>query len=181
MRRVRFLTPALLSLAWIVAAAGCSHGPEYGKIAGEAYVALATGDQVNVNSRTVRLYPDVEALDSALNTVCKARQKELASPAAARPDSQQAISERAWAARNRTLAPRALAVRVTAGPHGAFAIDSVHAGKYRLFADAMVNGEHWSWLAPVEVKGGATTRINLSNDNADDDPFRCQWQKPQHA
>jgi hypothetical protein len=179
-RLTRCIAVAALAIAPIGIVA-CSHGPQYGGLQGDAYVALASGDQVNVDARTVRLLADSMSLDSALNTVCKARQKELASPAAASADSQRAISQRAWAGRNRILAPRALPVRVDAKPNGAFAIDSVRAGKYRLFADAMVNGEHWSWLAPVEVKGGVTTRINLTNETADDDPFRCQWQKPQHA
>ncbi|MFL5538824.1 MAG: hypothetical protein ACJ8J0_07505, partial [Longimicrobiaceae bacterium] len=65
-------------------------------------------------------------------------------------------------------------IPVVADTGGRFAVDSIGAGKYRVWANAMVSGERWSWMAPVEVRGGDTVRVALTNNNADEDPFRCQ-------
>lgn len=158
-----------------LALAACSRRPNYGAVAGDGYVAMATGDQKNIDSRTVRLLPDALSIDSALALICFARQQALdALGDSAAVDSARAVSERAWAQREQLLTRRSLRVAVVPGAGGRFAVDSVGAGKYRVWADATVNGERWSWLAPVEVKGGDTVRVTLSNDNADEDPFRCQ-------
>lgn len=154
--------------------AACSGGPKYGRMSGDAYVALETGDQANVDARAVRILPDRESLDSALAVVCVHRERNLALAAG---DSAKvaAASDSSFRERARLLTRRTLPIAVTAQPRGHFTVDRIAAGKYRVWADAVVNGgERWSWLEPVEVRGGDTTRVVLNNTNADEDPFRCQ-------
>ncbi|HKP75350.1 MAG TPA: hypothetical protein VJT67_07380 [Longimicrobiaceae bacterium] len=161
----------------LVALAACSRRPSYGALAGDGYVALATGEQTSIDSRTVRLLPDAGSIDTAMaESVCYPRQKVLdgLGEDSAALDSAKAVSERAWAGRAALLTRRSLRIPVAAAADGKFAVDSIGAGRYRVWADATVNGERWSWLVPVEVKGGDTARVTLSNDNADEDPFRCQ-------
>ena len=167
------LLPAFL-LALTIAGA-CSRRPSYGALAGDGYVALATGEQKNIDSRTVRLLPDALALDSALALICLRRQTELdALGDSAAGAAGRAVSDTAWRARESLLSRHALRIPVAAGAGGRFAVDSIGAGKYRVWADATVGGERWTWLAPIEVLGGDTVRVTLSNTNADEDPFRCQ-------
>jgi hypothetical protein len=162
-------------LAVATLAAGCSRRPSYGALAGDGYVALATGEQKNIDSRVVRLLPDALSIDSALAMVCLERQKAYdALGDDPNVDSAHAITDRSWVRRTELLTRRSLRISVVPRADGKFAVDSLGAGKYRVWADASVNGERWTWLAPVEVKGGDTAHISLSNDNADEDPFRCQ-------
>ena len=165
------------SLLLLSTLAACSRRPSYGALAGDGWVALATGDQKSIDSRTVRLLPDAGSIDTTLaQTVCYERQRVLEAVAEgpAAVDTAKAATERAWAHRGALLARRSLRIPVAPGAEGKFAVDSIGAGRYRVWADATVNGERWSWLVPVEVKGGDTVRVTLSNDNADEDPFRCQ-------
>jgi hypothetical protein len=162
------------SLALVVAAA-CSRRPSYGALAGDGYVALATGEQKNIDSRTVRLLPDALGLDSALALICLRRQAELdALGDSAAGAAGRAVSDTSWQLRERLLSRHTLRIPVAAGAGGRFSVDSIGAGKYRVWADATVGGERWTWLEPVEVLGGDTARVTLSNTNADEDPFRCQ-------
>jgi hypothetical protein len=159
----------------LIVAAGCSRRPSYGRLAGDGYVALATGEQKNIDSRTVRLLPDALALDSALALICLRRQAELdALGDSVAGAAGRAVSDTAWLARERLLSRHTLRIPVSAAVGGRFAVDSIGAGKYRVWADATVGGERWTWLEPVEVLGGDTVRVTLSNTNADEDPFRCQ-------
>lgn len=159
----------------VLALAGCSRRPDYGALRGDGYVALETGEQRNIDARTVRLVPDALSLDSALALVCFARQKALAalgdSPTA---DAARAATERAWVARGELLSRHVLRIPVSPGDSGRFTVDSIGKGTYRVWADATVGGERWSWLTPIEVEGGDTVRVTLSNNNSDEDPFRCQ-------
>jgi len=159
----------------VVVAAGCSRRPSYGALAGDGYVALATGEQKNIDSRTVRLLPDALSLDSALALVCLRRQTDLdALGDSVAGAAGRAVSDSAWRARERLLSRHTLRIPVAAAAGGHFTVDSIGAGKYRVWADATVGGERWTWLAPIEVLGGDTVRVTLSNTNADEDPFRCQ-------
>jgi hypothetical protein len=156
-------------------AAACSRRPSYGALAGDGYVALETGEQKNIDARTVRLLPDALALDSALALICMQRQAELDELGdSAAGEAVRAVSEASWQARERLLSRHVLRIPVAADTGGRFAVDSIGAGKYRVWANAMVSGERWSWMAPVEVRGGDTVRVALTNNNADEDPFRCQ-------
>ena len=156
-------------------AGACSRRPSHGALAGDGYVALATGEQKNIDARTVRLLPDALALDSALALICLRRQTELeALGDSAAGAAGRAVSEASWQARERLLSRHVLRIPVTAGAGGRFGVDSIGAGTYRVWADATVGGERWTWMTPVEVLGGDTVRVTLSNTNADEDPFRCQ-------
>jgi hypothetical protein len=169
--RSRHLLPALV----LALAGACSRRPDFGALAGDGYVALATGEQKNVDSRTVRLLPDALALDSALALICMRRQTALdALGDSAAGEAGRAIVDRSWQERERLLSSHVIPMRIDAGAHGGFAVDSLRAGKYRVWADATVGGERWTWLEPVEVLGGDTVQVALSNTNADEDPFRCQ-------
>jgi len=167
----------LLSAGLLVAvcAGACSRRPDYGALAGDGYVALATGAQKNIDSRTVCILPDALSLDSALALICMRRQDALdALGDSATGGAGRAIVDRSWRERERLLAGHALPLRIDAGAHGGFAVDSLRAGKYRVWTNATVGGERWTWLEPVEVLGGDTVHVALSNMNADEDPFRCQ-------
>jgi hypothetical protein len=159
----------------LVLAGACSRRPSYGAVAGDGYVALETGEQKSIDARTVRLLPDALALDSALALICLQRQTELdALGDSAAAQGAQAATERAWEARERLLSRHVLRIPVAADTGGRFTVDSIGAGKYRVWANATVSGERWTWQAPIEVLGGDTVRVTLSNNNADEDPFRCQ-------
>lgn len=162
-------------MAMVLAAAACSRRPDYGALVGDGYVVRETGEQTNIDARTVRLVPDALSLDSALALVCFERTKSLeALGDSASGEAGRAVSDSAWAARERLLASHVLRIPVAARDSGRFTIDSIGVGTYRVWADATVGGERWSWLAPIEVRGGDTVRITLSNSNPDEDPFRCQ-------
>ena len=159
----------------LVVLAACSRRPSHGALAGDGYVALETGEQVSIDARTVRLLPDALALDSALALICMKRQAELdALGDSAAGQAIRAVSEASWQARERLLSRHVLRIPVAADTGGRFAVDSIGRGKYRVWANATVSGERWSWMAPVEVRGGDTVRVALTNNNADEDPFRCQ-------
>ena len=178
MNDLRSALPAVLALSL----AACSSGSRatHGAVAGDVYVALETGENVSAGAAPVHLIAESAELDSVLAAICAQRQKELAGLGAAPeslqarlPELRQAASERAWEARGRVLTSRSRGSTVT-GADARFAIDSVAAGEYRVWADAVLNGERWTWLEPIEVRGGDTVRVSLGNDNADDDPFNCQ-------
>lgn len=173
--RGTFLALALLS------AAACTSPPQQpGTVTGYVYVVLATGEQVTNASRQVHLLDDTPALDSALMQVCVGLQREVAalrSVASTAPERvrelRDSASNRAWEARTRTLQARSLR-SVPIDGEAQYVLDSVASGRYRLWADAVVQEERWSWLHPINVRGGDTLTLNLSNANADEDPFRCQ-------
>ncbi|MFL5386308.1 MAG: hypothetical protein ACJ8GN_27640 [Longimicrobiaceae bacterium] len=159
----------------LLGAAACSRRPGYGALAGDGYVALETGEQKSIDARTVRLLPDALALDSALALICMQRQARLdALGDSAVDEAGRAVVDASWQARERLLSRHVLRIPVAADTGGRFAVDSLGAGTYRVWADATVSGERWTWMAPIEVRGGDTVRVSLSNNNADEDPFRCQ-------
>jgi hypothetical protein len=126
-------------------------------IVGDMYLAVDLGNEANLAGARVSLLPDEEELDSALARTCP---RDTAGQAAA------------WAARARILGGRATRTVVTdAGAK--FTLDSVAPGRYRLWADTTVGKERWTWLHPVRVASGDTTQVVLSNDNPDENPFRC--------
>jgi hypothetical protein len=162
--------PLLLAFA-----SACSRRPGFGALAGDGWVALETGEQIDIDARAVRLLPNALGIDSALAMICMHRQDELdALGDSAAGAAGHAVAERSWQARERLLSSRAIPLRITAAPGGAFAVDSLRAGTYRVWTDATVQGDRWTWMQPVEVVGGDTVRVTLSNTNADEDPFRCQ-------
>lgn len=173
MKRIR-----LISLLLAVLGGACG-GPEHGTIVGDVYFALDSGGQVNVQDTPVHLLPQEEGMDSTLAAICDERDRELArlrEPALAdsAAEARAGVLRAAWEHRARTLDARVQRrVRTDAGAK--FVIDSVPAGRYLLWANASLRDERWTWLLPVVVRGGDTTRANLSNSNADDDPFRCYW------
>ncbi|MBW3631141.1 MAG: hypothetical protein KY464_17860, partial [Gemmatimonadetes bacterium] len=63
---------------------------------------------------------------------------------------------------------------VRTGPRAEFAIDSIEPGEYRLWADTVIDAEHWTWLEPVAIEAGDSIRLNLTNANVDENPFRCK-------
>jgi hypothetical protein len=38
----------------------------------------------------------------------------------------------------------------------------------------VLSDRRWTWLAPVRIESGDTVRINLTNDNSDENPLRCR-------
>lgn len=164
MRTIRGIAPVLLALL-----AACSSGPEHGTLVGDVYVALQTGEEVDVAATPVHLLPDTPELDSALAQVCVRRNREVAAG-----EAQEAATERAWAEREQLLRSRSRR-RVVTSESATFAFDSVPPGEYRIWSHTTVDDDRWSWLHPVRVRGGDSLRVNLSNDNTDENPFRCSW------
>lgn len=123
------------------------------------------GEQLNLGSIEVHMVPDRIELDSALLRRCPNRDLSV------RPDSASVAA--AWEQRRELLQLNSR--RATrADAQARFVIDSVAPGSYRLWADTIVDGEHYTWLRRVFVRSGAdTVRANLSNGNLDEDPFRC--------
>jgi hypothetical protein len=165
------LLPHLAYLALLLGA--CTHDAGAGRIVGDAYLVLDSGEEVNIAGRPVRLVEEDPALDSLLARICVERNARTA-PLRRAGDSAgvRRESERAWRERERTLEERTRRTAVTS-PAARFVLDSVPAGRYRLWADAAVGGSRWSWLHPVRVRGADSVRVNLSNANTDDNPFRC--------
>lgn len=175
MTRLPMASRALAPLTALLLAA-C--GPDQpGRVTGDLYVVTANGDQIDLLGRRVHLIPEEAGLDTVLAPLCASRNAELAKiPADGTPrsDSLRAVVvERAWAARARLLAARSRRNTFT-GEGARFAIDSVAPREYHVWADALVQGERWSWTPRIRVRGGDTVRLALSNANADEDPFRCQ-------
>jgi hypothetical protein len=163
-----------LLLAVAALAAACSSPYRFGSVSGEAFVVMASGEESNLAGQAIHLVPETASLDSALSQVCARRRQELAAMAGA-VDTVRAreIADRAWATRAGILSARSVRAATT-GPDAKFAMDSVPAGKYRVWADATVEGDRWSWMVPVDVRGRSKIHVALSNANADEDPFKCQ-------
>jgi hypothetical protein len=164
--------PKTLAVLAAAVLAACSRGPDTGTITGEAYVVDESGGQVNVDPRSVHLLRSAASVDSGLAVICVHRQRSQA----ASPDStlSKAASDSTWAERAAFLSRRALPVHLAPRGSARFTIDSLPPGPYRVWADATVGGERWTWLDSIYVKRGETTKVSLSNSNPDEDPFRCQ-------
>lgn len=179
--RLHRLPARLLGTGCLLLVAGsgvaCSREePEHGQIVGDHYLVMASGREVNFGSHPVHLLPETATLDSLLTEVCVRRQRELtrADPPQEGGGSQSpSRGAEAWQEREQLL--RAQSARVVRTDTAAqFRIDSIPPGEYRLWSDATVEGERWTWLEPVEIGAGDSIRVNLSNANPDEDPFRCQ-------
>ena len=153
--------PIAVLSALALAVSGCEAEPSV--LVGDVYLADLTTEQ-SLGDIDVHLLPDTLAIDSLLLELCPYETLDVPADSAAQ--------EAAWVARGEVL--RRLVVRsVRANAGGSFVLDSVRAGQYRIWADTVVDGTHWSWLDPIYVTGGDTMRVNLSNANMDEDPFLC--------
>ncbi len=172
------MTPrTLVPLAALLLAACGPDAP--GTVQGDLFIVTANGDQIDLLGRAVHLIPESDEfrIDSIIQPVCATRAADLARiPADGTPraDSlRSAALERAWAERERVMKPYARRV-VRTGQGARFAFDTVAPGEYRVWADAVVEGDRWSWTPRIRVRPGDTVRVDLSNGNPDEDPFRCQ-------
>lgn len=172
--------------------AGCSGGDDatHGYLVGDAYLIPGLGEEeVNLAGLTVHLLEEpiveepVERLDSVLSNVCVQRELFLARllqdtaglGEAGRDTFRVRAADayaRAWRARNRILQGLVRRSVATDG-RAQFAMDSVAPGEYRVWADTVVDDQHLSWLAAVEIEAGDSIRLNLSSGNLDMNPFRC--------
>jgi hypothetical protein len=165
---------AALALVGLAGLAACSGGGP-GVVTGQAILDLATGRSVSLAGAAVRLVPDEETLDSALVKLCERRDAEAARAGGATDTAAlRAATERALAERGRILLARSAAA-TAAGPDARFVLDSVPPGKYRVWADTAVGGDHWTWLRPITVRAGDTTRVELNTANSDENPLKCRW------
>ena len=155
--------PVLLALSAALVLAACGDSAP-GTVVGDAYIVLESGQEVSFGGLRVGLVPEDETLDTMLARVCPRRN----APAGA----DSAAQEEAWRRRAQLLSQRAPRA-VTASAAAQFAFDSVAPGEYRVWADTAYGGTRWTWLQPVRVRSGDTVRVNLSNANPDENPFRC--------
>jgi hypothetical protein len=119
----------------------------------------------------------VAEVDTVLSRVCVQRESGLARLREAGDTASAAqarVLEDAWTVREGLLQERVLRSEVTDGG-ATFAFDSVAPGRYRVWADAVLNGERWAWLPRVQLRGGDTLRVNLSNGNVESNPFKCRF------
>jgi hypothetical protein len=133
--------------------AGCGGEKAPGRVVGDAFLAQNIDQQVNLASLPVHLLREEEMLDSLLA-----------------PGPEAWV--RGWEARRGILRPLVLRSTVT-DAQAQFAMDSVPPGEYLLWADTTLSGKRWTWLAPLRVRSGDTLRLNLTNDNPDENPLRC--------
>jgi hypothetical protein len=152
---------------WIAAVllAGCGGEKAPGMVVGDAFLAQNIDQQVNLAALPVHLLRTEEALDSTLAPLCPRR------ASAAAPPPPQAWA-RGWEVRKTILRPLVLRSVVTNG-QAQFAIDSVPPGRYLLWADTVLSEKRWTWLVPIRMEPGDTLRLNLTNDNPDENPLRC--------
>ena len=153
----------MTAAVWV---AGCGGEEVPGTLVGDAFMAQNIDQQVNLAGMPVHLLTPVEELDSLLAPLCPPR-----GPGDA-PAPREAW-DRAWAQRARLLAP--LRLRSTSTDARAqFAMDSVAPGGYLVWADTLLSGRRWTWLLPIQLDDGDTLRVNLTNDNAEENPLRCR-------
>jgi hypothetical protein len=152
-------------LALGAAIAGCGGEKAPGTVVGDAFLAQNIDSQVNLARMPVHLLRTEETLDSTLAPLCPPRGPGGAPPA---PEAWA----RGWEARRGILRPLVLRSTVT-NEQAQFAMDSVPAGEYLVWADTSLTERRWTWLASITVRPGDTLRINLTNDNADENPLRC--------
>lgn len=163
------MRPVLPCLLLLPALLACEERP--GTLEGDAYLVLELGHERNLADLPVRLVrdlPRMAELDSVLGRACPTRDD----PAATRLREPERW-ERAWEERQRVLSELTVHETTTDGA-ASFRIDSVPPGRYRVWADTLVGETRWSWLVPVRVRAGDTARVNLSNANPDENPFRCR-------
>jgi hypothetical protein len=154
MRRV--VIPAAVLLL-----AGCGGGKAPGIVVGDAFMAQNIDQQINLASMPVHLLRTDEMLDSTLAPLCPPR-----------GPGHEAAWERGWQARKGILRPLVLRSVVT-DAQARFGFDSVPPGEYLVWADTVLSERRWSWLSPIRVRSGDTVRIDLTNDNSDENYLRC--------
>jgi hypothetical protein len=154
-----------------LAAAACGRAP--GVVTGEVFVVIETGAQLEAIGAPVRLVRDEPRADTALALLCARRRDALAAVDPGAGEARDRVLARAWAARAGLLGGAEVASTST-GPRGAFRLDGLPRGRYRLGVDALVQGERWSWMVPLRLGRGDSVHLSLGNHNADGDPFRCQ-------
>lgn len=145
--------------------AACGGERESGRIVGDAFLAQNIDQQIDLAALPVHLLRTEETLDSLLAPLCPPRGPGDTPP----PPEAWA---RGWDARRGILRPLVLRSTVT-NAKAQFALDSVPPGEYLLWADTTLSEKRWTWLAPVRVRSGDTLRLNLTNDNSDENPLRC--------
>ena len=168
-------------------ALGACDRPRHGEIVGDAYLVIGMEREVDLAGVPVHLVaeleddeetPRVEHLDTILANICVQRERYIAqAKEQVGGDSLATLVRdaysRAWRARDRLMAD-AVRRTVRTRPRAEFFIDSIEPGRYRLWADTVIDAEHWSWLRPVVIEAGDSLRVNLSNANVDENPFRCR-------
>ena len=187
----RRIVIALLAATLLSAACTAESGP--GTIIGQLYVVLQSGNMAVIEPRPVRLLAESARLDSTISVLCIRRDREVAklktvadsilSAHAANPPAEdtafqrilaQQVAATTEAMRDRSLILEKLALRsVETGPDATFVFNDVPAGKYRLWADALLSSGRWNWLLPIEVKPGDSLHVALNNTTSDDDPLKC--------
>jgi hypothetical protein len=158
MRRVACVAAAALL-------AGCGGERAPGRVEGDAFMAQNIDQQINLASMPVHLLRTEETLDSTLAPLCPPRGPGDSPP-------PPAAWARGWEARKAILRPLVLRSVATDG-QAQFALDGVAPGRYLLWADTVLSDKRWTWLSPIRVRSGDTVRINLTNDNSDENPLRC--------
>lgn len=153
---------------WIAIAllAACGGEKPPGRVVGDAFMAQNIDQQINLARMPVHLLRTEETLDSTLAPLCPPR-----GPGDAPPPPE--AWERGWRARKGILRPLVLRSTVT-NDQAQFAIDSVPPGEYLVWADTVLSERRWTWLSPIRVRSGDTLRINLTNDNSDENYLRCR-------
>lgn len=147
--------------AALVFLAGCGGDRPPGTVVGDAFMAQNIDQQINLASMQVHLLRTEETLDSTLAPLCPPRGA-----------GNEPAWERGWQTRKGILRPLVLRSTVT-NDQAQFAMDSVPPGEYLVWADTVLSERRWTWLAPIRVRSGDTLRINLTNDNSDENYLRC--------
>ena len=166
--RMRAMRSGMLAAAAVLSA-GCGGDPQPGSVVGDAFMAQNIDQVVNLPGMPVHLLRPVEELDSMLAPLCPPRGPgDTPAPPVA--------WARAWQQRGQMLSPLRLRSVVT-DPRAQFAMDSVPPGEYLVWADTTLGGKRWSWLLPISVDEGDTLRVNLTNDNSEENPLRCRGRR----
>jgi hypothetical protein len=164
MRRGR--AGGLAAGGFLCLAAACGGDPVPGRLVGDAFLAQNIDQQVNLAGMPVHLLSTVEELDSMLAPLCPPRGPgDTPAPPAA--------WDAAWRRRSGLLTPLRLRSAVT-DARAQFAMDTVAPGRYLVWADTMLGGKRWAWLLPIRIEDGDTLRVNLTNDNSEENPLRCR-------
>ena len=142
---------------------GCRE-PGPAVVLGDVYLAEDPASEQSLGSIAVHLIRELPQLDSALVRICPDRGDTITTDSSARAA--------AWVSRGELLGAYTLRT-TTATAEARFVMDSVLPGRYRLWADTVIDNVHWTWLEELFVAGDDSVRLNLTNSNADVDPFLC--------
>lgn len=185
-RPARVTTRTCFAIAVCSGIAGCD-GPTHGTIYGDVYLAEDLTSITDVKGLTVRLIvePDRDTanLDTTLAAICTQRDRYIATTLGEPPDTRRMsvdslgelgrdANERGWRARTRMLSAF-VSGETRTDDRAAYRIDSVAPGSYRLWADTLIGTRRWSWLRPINIEAGDSVKLDLTNANSDENPFRC--------